>query len=297
MKNLLIFTIFVAWINMSITFAQETKNTFMYKVENVEVHLLSEGQQNGNTSILIGATPEMLKKALPDGTFMNAVNVFLVRFSGKNILIDAGFGRLLFDNLKSTGISPDQIDAVLLTHLHGDHIGGLLQDGKASFPNATLYISKMEHDYWTSEEAMNKVPENNRSGFKFAQNVINEYKDRLHLFSPDEIGKESCKLFPYIQGIAAYGHTPGHAVFMIGSGAQKMLIWGDLTHAQPIQMAFPEIAVTYDVDYEQAIISRKKILEYVSKNNIPIAGMHIAFPAMGYVKANSEGGYDYKPLE
>jgi len=263
----------------------------------IEVCLLSEGQQNGNTRILIGATPEMLQKALPDGTFTSATNAFLVRSSGKNILVDAGHGRKLFDNLQSRGVSAEQVDVVLLTHMHGDHIGGLLRDGKASFPNATLYLSQLEHDYWAGDEAMSKVAENRRGGFQNARNVINAYKDRLHLFTPDEVGSKANMLLSDIQGVAAYGHTPGHTAFMLSSGEHQMLIWGDLTHATPVQMPYPQLAVTYDVDPNQAVASRIKILEYIAKHNIPIAGMHIAFPGMGYVKSASEGSYVFIPLQ
>ena len=299
--NFLLLSVISALINMNIAFAQETKNVFphnvfSYKIGNIEVYLLSEGQQNGNTSILIGATPEMLQKAIPEGTFTTATNVFLVRSEGKNILIDAGYGRNLFDNLQSLGINSEQIDVVLITHMHGDHIGGLLRDGKATFPNATLYLSQAENDYWTSDKEMNKTAENRRGGFQYAQEVINAYPNR-HLFIPDEIESKPNFLFPEIQGIVAYGHTPGHTMFMLGSGKQKILIWGDLTHALPVQMLYPQLAVIYDVNTEQAISSRKKVLEYVSKNNIPIAGMHIAFPGMGNIKANSEGGYIFTPLQ
>ena len=300
MRNCLVLAVVGAWMSTSIVFAQETKNVFTYKVGNIEVHLLSEGQQNGNTGILIGATQEMLQKALPEGSFISATNVFLVRWSGKNILIDAGYGRNLFDNLTSLGVSAEQIDAVLITHCHGDHIGGLLQDGKASFPNATLYLSQPEHDYWTSDEAMNKAAENRRSGFQNVRDMVAVYKNRLHLFTSNEIDGEANMLFPSIQAVAAYGHTPGHTAFIVGSDGQQMLIWGDLTHAMPVQMKYPQLAVTYDVDPEQAIAARMKILEYVAKNTIPIAGMHIALPGMGYVTKDSEEGeegYVFTPLQ
>jgi len=297
MKNLLVLFVMSAWVNVGVVLAQETGNVFTFKLGSVEVHLLSEGQQAGNSGILIGATPEMLQKALPEGSFTSATNAFLVRSAGKNILIDVGFGRNLFDNLQSFGVSAEQIDAVLITHAHGDHIGGLLRDGTASFPNATLYLAQAEHDYWTNDEIMNKAPESYHGGFQFVQNVVSVYKERLHLFTPDELGAEVNMLFPDIQAVAAYGHTPGHTMFLIGSGEQRLLIWGDLTHALPVQMLYPQLAVTYDVDTEQAIASRLKVLEYVSKNNIPIAGMHIAFPGMGSIKANSEGGYVFTPLQ
>ena len=293
MKNLLIIVVVGMGVNVGGVFAQETKTVFSYKVGNNEIYLLSEGQQDGNTGILIGATDEMLQKALPNGSFTTATNAFFVRLSGKNILIDAGFGRNLFDNLQSIGVAAEQIDAVLITHCHGDHIGGLLRDGKASFPNATLYLPQREYDFWTSDEAMNKASENHQSGFLYARSVFQAYQDRLQLFTPNEIGKDANMLFPDLQAIEAYGHTPGHTLYLVGDGEQQLLIWGDLTHVLPVQMLYPQLAVTYDVAPEQAVAARMKILEYVSKNNIPIAGMHIAFPGMGYVK----GGYMFIPLE
>jgi glyoxylase-like metal-dependent hydrolase (beta-lactamase superfamily II) len=297
MKNFLVLPIIIVLIHASVVHAQETKNIFTYKVGNIDVSLLSEGERNGNTDILIGATSEMIQKAIPEGSFTSATNVFLIRLSGKNILIDAGYGQNLFTNLHLLGVSAEQIDAVLITHAHGDHIGGLLQNGIASFPNAMLYLSQAEYDYWTSDSAMSKVSENYRSGFQNAKNIFNAYKNRLHLFVPNEIGSDANMLFPNIQGIAAYGHTPGHTVFMIGMHEQQLLIWGDLTHVMPVQMLYPQLAVTYDVNSEQAVVVRTKILEYVSKNNIPIAGMHIAFPSMGYIKENAEGGYVFISLQ
>jgi glyoxylase-like metal-dependent hydrolase (beta-lactamase superfamily II) len=251
----------------------------------IEISTLSESQGNGNTGILMGATPEMIAECLPNGTFPNAVNAFLVKTPDKTILIDAGFGRKLFDHLKTLNTSPEQIDMVLLTHMHGDHIGGLLKDGNVTFPNATLYISQAEHDYWS------------KGDHKSQQDVINAYKDRLKLFPANELNNMNTSLMPGIFGISACGHTPGHTVFLFESGQQQFLIWGDLTHAMKIQMPYPEVAVTYDTDPELAVKSRKQLLEYAVKNNIPVAGMHIAYPGMGSVKSNPDNGYEFSPFE
>ncbi len=259
--------------------AQDEVGVFTYNVGDISISTLSENQGNGNAKILIGATPEMLEKYLPDGTFPNAVNAFFVKTPDKNILIDAGFGRKLFDNLKSQNISPEQVDIVFLTHMHGDHIGGLLRDGVKTFPNAELYISKVEHDYWVKENKEAQV------------NVINTYKDKLKLFDAQESLDTSAEVIPGIKAFAAYGHTPGHAAFLLVSGNEKVLVWGDLTHAMKIQMPCPDVAVTYDVDPAKATESRKKVLEYVSKNKILIAGMHIAYPGIGLIKPDPENGY------
>ncbi|MDR1878793.1 MAG: MBL fold metallo-hydrolase, partial [Bacteroidales bacterium] len=274
--------------------AQNEKNSFTYKTGSAEIILLSEGQQQGKTSVLIGATSEMLEKYVPDGVFPNAVNAFLVRQSGKTILVDAGFGTQLFDHLQRLGVSPEQIDAVLLTHMHGDHIGGMLREGKTAFPNAAVYISQAEHDYWTSDKEMNRLAENRHGGFLNARKVISAYKDRLHLFLPNEAGKEASGLIAGISAIAAYGHTPGHTAFLVSSDGNRLLIWGDLTHAMAVQMPYPNVAVTYDVNPEQAVITRQRLLEYITQEAIPVAGMHIAYPATGKIWKSGEG-YFFEP--
>jgi glyoxylase-like metal-dependent hydrolase (beta-lactamase superfamily II) len=119
----------------------------------------------------------------------------------------------------------------------------------------------------------------------------------VHLFDPVEIGAASPDLLPGIQAIAAYGHTPGHTAFLIRSSDVKWLIWGDVTHAMPIQMPCPDVALSFDVDSETAIRTRKQALEYAARNNITIGGMHISFPAVGNVKKATEGeGYQFSPI-
>lgn len=273
--------------------AQEKKeNVITFDIGSLVVTLLSEGQRQGKTDILIGATEEMLKQTVPDGTFPNAVNAFLVEMGDKTILFDTGYGRELFNNLEAYGKAVADIDVIMLTHMHGDHIGGLLRNEGKSFPSATIYIPKPEYDYWMCDEAMLKQPENRRSSFINARNVIDAYKDKLQIFVPGTID-ETNELLPGIRSIAAYGHTPGHTGYMLESGGSKIFIWGDLTHAMAIQMPYPEVAVTYDTDPAEAVKSRQQLLGYLSDNNIQIAGMHIQFPAIGDVRKNKSNGYDF----
>jgi len=277
--------------------AQETEKVISFQAGDAIISTLSEGQQKNNTANLIGATPAIVEKYVPDGTYPSAINAFLIRNGDNTILIDAGFGRNLFDNIQSLKTSADKVNIVLLTHMHGDHIGGLLKDGKTTFPNAQVYLPQPEYDYWTSDVEMNRMPENRRGSFLSARSVIAAYKDKLHLFVPSEadVVADAKEIVPGIKAIAAYGHTPGHTGYLLESAGYSLLVWGDLTHAMAIQMPHPEVAITYDVDPVKAVAYRKKILDYVAKNKIPVSGMHIAFPSVGNVKAAGEG-YSFTPF-
>ncbi|MDR2292950.1 MAG: MBL fold metallo-hydrolase [Prevotellaceae bacterium] len=278
--------LFVSVMTASIT-AQENTDIFKFTAGNFEITTLSEGQQKSGSSILIGATSEIIKKYAADGKVPSACNAFLVKTPEKTVLVDAGFGRNLFDNLESQNVTAENVDVILLTHMHGDHIGGLLRDGIITFPNAQLYIAQAEHDYWMNI---------NSRGGEQARNVIEAYKSKLHLFTPDDLENTTNELLSGIHAVAAYGHTPGHTAYLLKSGNSQFLIWGDLAHAMAIQMPHPEIAVTYDVNPDEAVVARKKILEYAAKNKIPVAGMHIAFPAMGNIKTGKVEGYEFEPL-
>ncbi|MDR0714339.1 MAG: MBL fold metallo-hydrolase [Bacteroidales bacterium] len=251
------------------------------------VSTLSDGGRDADPSLLVGATPEILEKCLPNGSFPLHTHAFLIHTPDKNILIDAGVGKnLLSKNLPSLDISVEQIHVILLTHMHGDHIGGLMRDGKKAFPQAELYVSQAEYDYWMG---MKERGENVRK-------TLDAYRDKLHLFVPGELGKATADLVPGIKPVAAYGHTPGHTAYLVESAGKKLLVWGDLTHAVAVQMPHPEVALSFDVNPQQAVQTRKRILDYVQKNGIRVAGAHIPFPAVGDIEIGKEGGYGFTPL-
>ncbi|MDR2916430.1 MAG: MBL fold metallo-hydrolase [Tannerella sp.] len=293
MKRFIVLPLLFLFLSLTNIEAQEQRepeqtDVITFAVGSYEITTLSEEQKNGNTSVLIDASPEILSKHAPEGTYPTANNAFLVKALDKVVLIDAGYGMKLFNNLQSRNITAEKVDVILITHMHGDHIGGLLKDGAPTFPNAEIYIAQPEYDYWMSDKA--------RGGGVQARAVIEAYKDKLHLFTPSEIETEGIELFSGFRAVATYGHTPGHTAFLIESNGSKMLVWGDLTHAMALQIPHPEIAVTYDTDPQQAIASRKKLFEYVALHKIPVAGMHIAFPAVGNVKKGKERKYSFEAL-
>lgn len=267
-----------------------------HRIGDFEVTVLPESQGEGDLSILLNATPEMIAYAIPGEKYPNAVNAFLVTSADQMIVFDTGFGNELFTNIEKKGVKVEDVDAVVITHMHGDHVSGLVKDSLATFPNSKIYIARPEFEYWTSEEKMNAMPEEKRGTFMLAQQIGALYGDQIVLFEPGDFRKEKVEILPGVSALAAYGHTPGHTVYLLESGNDKMLIWGDLTHAMAIQMPYPEVSVTYDVDPVAAAASRQAVLKYVSVNNIHVAGMHVAFPGMGKVtKATGNHAYNFTP--
>ena len=245
-----------------------------------EIHILSEGDRPGKIEVLLNPNPENLAKYLPDGKYTSAVNAFLIITPDKKILIDTGLGKQLPNQLEKLAITPEEIDIILLTHLHGDHIGGLIKNGEKRFPNAQIYLSQKEWDYWKD---------------KNPALVLAPYASQMNLFDPSNLNAELIPLLEGITGIATYGHTPGHTSFLIENQHEQLLIWGDITHAMAIQIPFPDQAVTYDLDPIQAIASRKAVFKFVSDNTIPIAGAHIAYPGFGFIYIDeSTGEYRFK---
>jgi glyoxylase-like metal-dependent hydrolase (beta-lactamase superfamily II) len=277
MKNSLFYGILLGV--MAVPSLSADENIFKFTLGDFEVYTLVESRGQGKPSILIGADQAALDKYIPGGTYQSEVNTFLVRTPKKTVLVDTGFGTTLFESLKTLGVSPDKIDAVLITHLHGDHFGGLQKDGKALFPKAKIYLAQQEKEYFTKT--------NVNQG---AVAALAPYGTRVKTFLPGELGSKIKELLPGITAIAAFGHTPGHSLFMLESNGEKLLIWGDLMHTQTIQFPLPDVSVTYDSDPVAAAEIRRQVLEYTAKNNIPIAGMHLTYPAIGTVE-KSGGAY------
>jgi len=254
------------------------KNIFS-TIGKFKIFSLTEREGVGNVNILIDPPADVLQKFAPDSTFANSVRAFLIKTDKEIYLVDTGFGRNVFSLMDSLGVTPDMVTSVLITHMHGDHIGGLLIDGKPTFPNAKIVVSAKEFEYWTSKTEMTKLPENRRGNFTVAQKIFDLYGHRVHVQQPAVLaldGNNSYQEFPDgIQMIAAYGHTPGHVMYLVKDGAQQLLIWGDLMHAYEIQTAHPEISVKYDIDPIMASQTRIQVLKYVKAQNIPAIGMHM----------------------
>ncbi|MDR2393815.1 MAG: MBL fold metallo-hydrolase [Treponema sp.] len=256
---------------------------FTCQVGDWEVHLLVEYAGQGSRSILLGASEEVLHRYIPGGTYQAETHTLLIRSPDRIILVDTGFGGKVFEHLKTLGIDPSQVDAVLLTHMHPDHIGGLQREGKALFPRAAVYLAQQKKAYWTETAAHHG-----------AVAALAPYGSRVRTFLPNPI-EAAEELLPGVRVIAAFGHTPGHTLYQVASQGQKLLIWGDLMHVQDIQFPLPAISVSYDTDPQAAGAVRKQVLAYAAENHIPVAGMHLRYPAIGRVSPDG-AGYQFSPL-
>ena len=196
----------------------------------------------------------------------SSMSCFLLKTEGKTILLDTGLGASfsqLLPKLAEAGVKPEELELIYITHMHGDHIGGLLKDGKVVFPNAKLYINRIEAEAW---KAMNDKKS------ELAKKVLEAYKDHLHLFEAGDI------LAGGVKTIAAYGHTPGHTLFQ----KDDILVIGDLMHGAALQINHPEYNAYFDMDQEAAKESRIRIIKYARENNLTMYGMHL--PSPGAIK-------------
>ncbi|CAH1663485.1 MBL fold metallo-hydrolase [Chelatococcus asaccharovorans] len=224
-----------------------------------------------------------------------SINVFALRFGGKTYLVDCGSqhfmgptcGRLM-DNLAAAGITAGSVDGVILTHVHPDHSNGLtdVATGQPIFPNAEVIVHQAEIDHWYDDAAMARATERQRLRyFQWGREQLNPYRaaDKVKTFRDGEI-------LPGIIAVPCPGHTPGHCSYVVSSGSQSMIVWGDTVHVPEIQLARPEVAMQFDTDPERGVRSRQRILDMVIADDLLVAGMHVHFPGFGHMRGEN-GGY------
>ena len=238
----------------------------------LEVLTLVETQGQSDTGLLVGASDSLKAEYFPDGKMPSQILAFWVKVGDNGILFDAGLraGNISAE-LSTKGIDTENVKTILLTHLHGDHYGGLVNaEGKAAFPNAEVYVSKPEYDYWVNELKNDSVI-----------SALKLYKVNHFAFGDEVVAG--------VRAIDTSGHTPGHVSFLAESDGERILIAGDIMHFQTIQLPHPEVAVKYDVDPVKAVQSRKFLLDYAAWKKIPVAGMHIMMPGIINVTKSGEG--------
>jgi glyoxylase-like metal-dependent hydrolase (beta-lactamase superfamily II) len=262
------------------------------RVGDYEVVMLRDGVFEPPADMLAHAGGDAARQrvidSLPSPTLEIPVNCFLLRGPGGVTLVDSGGGSGMGEafgqaraQLKAAGIEPDQIDRVLLTHLHPDHLLGLLENGAPFLPRAHVLVPATDLAYFTDASIRSSLPENARGAFDLTQALMQAYGDRLHSIPEGQIAGPLAG----IEAMPLPGHTPGHTGYLIRGGNDTLLIWADTIHVESLQPAEPQIGLIFDTDRAQAVQTRQSILERSAEANWVVTGSHV----FGFYRVQSEG--------
>jgi glyoxylase-like metal-dependent hydrolase (beta-lactamase superfamily II) len=271
-------------------------------VGDFEVTPISDGTLDLPVDQLLRQKPELTRAALEKNHLKvpleTSVNGYLINTGSKLVLVDTGAGVLFgpttgrfVQNLKAAGYQPEQVDEIYITHMHGDHVGGLVSDSKRVFPNATVRASKADADFWLSKANMDKAPADKKGFFQGAMGAVNPYVQAGKFKAIDGNGE----LVPGVSAVAEHGHTPGHTAYVVESRGQKLVLIGDLIHVAAVQMDNPQVTIGFDSDEKAAYAARKKVFDDAAKNGYLIGGAHLQFPGLGHLQTQGKG-YRWVPV-
>lgn len=264
-------------------------------VGEIEVFVLADGVLELPLALFPAAAEPGADASFGAGPFPTAINCFAVRTAGRLYVIDAGCGPWrgeangkLVAAMKAAGLDPDAVEAILMTHLHGDHAGGLLSEAGAAFPKTQLMLSEAEASYWSDPGLSARIPERMKATLATAGKALAAYRDRTVTFAP------GAEVVPGVTAIALPGHTPGQTGYRIESGGEHLFVWADIVHVEAVQFPHPDWAILFDTDSAQAAATRQRVFAECVAEGTRVAGMHLAFPAVGRV-VREGGRYAWAP--
>lgn len=283
--------------------AVQAPGFYRLKIGSVEVTALSDGTVALPLAKLYTNTSEQHAKTALNDAFLpeivpTSVNAFLVNTGERLILIDAGTGAYLgpalgklVSNIEASGYKLDDIDDVVLTHIHTDHSGGLMSNGKRTFPNATLRINEREAKFWLSAANAKAATGIVKQHFGEADQCVTPYvkAGKFETFA------DNAAPVPGLRSILYAGHTPGHSAITLESEGQRIVFWGDITHGDILQFDEPGVAIEFDIDQKAAVAARDIAFKQAVEGKYLVAGAHIAFPGIGHVRKDSTN-YDWLPV-
>ena len=272
-----------------------------FKVGDMTVTALSDGFISFTAEVLQGIDPSdfatLIERAHMDpANVRGAVNAYMVETDGETWMIDAGTGPVFGPTLghmpevfAALGTDLGAVTKLIVTHLHGDHIGGATVDGAATFPNAEMIVGQADVDFWLSDDIRAQAPEQFRGMFDLAKATVAAYGDRVRTISGE------ADVASGVTSMPLPGHTPGHTGFMLESAGESLLVWGDIIHIPAVQLARPDVTIMFDTDAETAAKTRADLMSSIVGTGQLIAGMHMLFPGVGYLDSAAEG-YHFAPL-
>jgi glyoxylase-like metal-dependent hydrolase (beta-lactamase superfamily II) len=268
------------------------------QIGDIAVTALSDGVLAAPLDVVLGmdtAETARLAGKQPGDSLPIAVNAFLLERAGKYALVDTGSGNSmgptlgrLPDALRAAGVAPERIATIFLTHLHPDHSNGLVDDaGAAVFPNAEVVLHETEAKFWLDRDEASGETERIRRNIAKAAVTTAPYRERMRTVREDEGA-------PGVSAVLLAGHTPGHTGWLIQSGRDGLLIWGDLVHFASIQIARPDTGLVYDVDPQAACATRRRMFDRVAADQLAVAGAHLDFPGFGAI-VRKGSGFGFEP--
>ena len=265
---------------------------YRFMAGDIEVICLNDGTLLSDINAVKGVSVGQVRKLFDESIFPLEVrcttNNYIIRSKERMALVDTGAGPFIdktagkmLEHAAAAGILPANIDTILFTHIHPDHISGLMdKNWNKVFPNARLKMHAAEFEFWLSADPQSKKIAHVKHEADHVIRFMTPCLDQIELFEGGEV-------FPGVDAIALQGHTPGHTGFHIASHGEEILIWGDIIHWPVVQFALPDAAMTYDVDPVRATATRKEILNKAASSGLLVAGMHLYFP--GFTRVRQEG--------
>lgn len=242
-----------------------------------------------------GVVAGLLARSYLKAPVETSVNGYLIHTGTKLVLIDTGAAGLfgptlgkLVGNLRAAGYQPEQVDEIYITHMHPDHVGGLVADGKLVFPNAIVRADVREGDFWLSKDKLDSASAESKGFFQGAMASLNPYV-AVGKLKPFNLDSGDVELLPGISAIKARGHTPGHTVYAVESQGAKLLVWGDLMHVAAVQFAQPAVTIAFDSDSRAAAPVRAANYADAAKKGYFVALAHVSFPGIGQLRADGKG--------
>ncbi|WP_347911940.1 MBL fold metallo-hydrolase [Pseudomonas grandcourensis] len=286
--------------------ATQVPGYYRLAVGDYEVTALFDGYNDLSPKLLHGMSQSQIRallarRAIETPGVQTAFNAFLINTGKQLILVDTGAGQCigatagqLSANIQAAGYKPEQVDAILLTHLHLDHVCGLV-DGQQQpiFAKASVYAAKAEADYWLDPQALAKAPEAAKGFFKIAQDSTAPYivAGRFKTFAPGQ-----SPLPGVVEAQLETGHTPGSSTYRFASQGQSILFMGDLVHNLAVQFLHPEVSIGFDVNNQQAIKSRNQVFSAAAASKTWVAAAHLPFPGIGHISAVDKH-FEWVPVE
>ena len=247
--------------------ANQIPGVYQRKIGDIVVTAISDGYLDGDLSVMRNVDLDKAHAILAAAfrpARRTSVNTFLIHSKGRIAVVDTGSGDYLqptagwmMRNIRAAGVDPAKIDTVLLTHMHPDHSAGLvnMKTGQLEFPNAELVMHENEPKHWFDDAEMAKGGEREKKlYFQAGREQVAPYKSRWKLFKQGEV-------FPGVTAVPSPGHTPGHTAYLIASGNDQLMIWGDTVHVPEVQTAIPEAGMGFDTDLAAAAASRKRMFD------------------------------------